>query len=174
VEKTVKKTSLVCLCAFVTLFAACGGSEQTAEDTTEDVKRGPEKDSAPEMAEPESASATNDLPLYASTEELKKFLTDKYTEEELKQLYIDITAATLTDEARLKELERDRDVSDETLREQERNLRHHLNDAIKSAGINSQLYGALMLMASDNGWKEDEAVQAAVEARAGEIDAARQ
>ena len=168
-----KRPILLALCAATAVLVACGGSEQTA-DTTEDVMQGPDDDSAQEMTEPESASAANDLPLYASTEELRKFLTDKYTEEELKQLYIDIKAATLTDEARLKELEADRDVSDEALREQERKLRNHMMDAIKSAGINSQLYGALMLIASDNGWPEDEAVQAAVEERAEEIDASRQ
>lgn len=179
-----KKATLVLLCAATALLVACGGSEQTA-DNTENAMQGPENDSgemmaadtsdsAPETTEPESASATNDLPLYASTEELQQWLTEKYTEEELKQLYVDIKAATLTDEARLKELERDRNVTDEALREQDRKLRNHMMDAIKNAGINSQLYGALMLMASDNGWKEDEAVQAAIEERAKEIDASRQ
>ena len=125
------------------------------------------------MTGPESTPATNAMPQYGTPEELKAYLTETYSEDELKKMLIEVIA-TQDAAAEYYDNLAEGGLSDADAAAMTEKIRNEVNAAIERAGINMQLYAALTVLATEKGWTGESGFQEAVDARSEEINAARE
>lgn len=155
-----KKMVLSCLLVFAALLAACGGSEQEAEQQA--MQSQAESEIVEEM-------------VFDNVSEAEDYLLAHYSEDQMKEMYVEFTALNRADS----ELYYEKDESgeyvemdEEAMNEILEKMNQHIDAVIGRYGINRALYAALMMYARTTDWPTT--LEEQIATRAAAINAERE